>query len=100
MPDDELRALTEGIALEKAERAARKIAEKEGFLGILKLVRIRRKDEGLAGTRARALKITNDYSGQWGQYPRETAKTRSPDSSFRRAGRPVRRSSHQRCPLA
>jgi hypothetical protein len=40
VPDDELRALTAGIALEKAERAARKIAEKGGFLGILKLVRI------------------------------------------------------------
>lgn len=40
VPDEEVRALTEGIATEKAERAARKIAEKEAFLGILKLVRI------------------------------------------------------------
>ena len=39
--DDELRALTEAIAIEKAERAARKIAEKEGFLGILTITRIR-----------------------------------------------------------
>jgi hypothetical protein len=39
IPDDELRALTETIAIEKAERAARKIAEKEGFLGILTIVR-------------------------------------------------------------
>lgn len=46
VPDEEVRALTEGIAIEKAERAARKIAEKEGFLGILKLVRIPRKDGG------------------------------------------------------
>ena len=41
VPDDELRALTEDIAIEKAKRAAHRIAEKEGFNGILKIVRIR-----------------------------------------------------------
>ena len=40
VPEEDVRALTEGIAIQKAERAARKIAEKEGFLGILKLVQI------------------------------------------------------------
>lgn len=44
VPDEDVRALTEGIAIEKAERVARRIAEKEGFLGILKLVRLQRKD--------------------------------------------------------
>jgi hypothetical protein len=33
VPDVELRALTEGIALGKAERAARKIAERKGSSG-------------------------------------------------------------------
>jgi len=40
VPDEDVRALTEGIAVEKAERAARRIAEKEGFAGILRIVRI------------------------------------------------------------
>jgi hypothetical protein len=42
IPNDELRVFTEAIAVEKAERAARKIAEKEGFLGSLKIVRQRK----------------------------------------------------------
>jgi hypothetical protein len=40
VPDEDVRALTEGMAIEKAERAAKKIAEKEGFAGILRIVRI------------------------------------------------------------
>jgi hypothetical protein len=40
VPDEDVRALTEGIAVEKAERAARRIAEKEGFAGILRIVRV------------------------------------------------------------
>ena len=40
VPDEDVRALTEGIAVEKAERVARRIAEKEGFAGILRIVRI------------------------------------------------------------
>jgi hypothetical protein len=39
LDDGSLRALTEEIAVGKAERAARAIAEREGFLGILKIVR-------------------------------------------------------------
>jgi len=48
VPDDELRALREDIAIDKAERAARRIAEKEGFQGILKVVRVRRGTEAPA----------------------------------------------------
>jgi len=40
VPDEDVRALTEGMAIEKAERAAKKIAEKEGFAGILRIVRV------------------------------------------------------------
>jgi len=40
VPDEDVRALTEGIAVEKAERVARRIAEKEGFLGNLRIIRI------------------------------------------------------------
>jgi len=40
VPDEDIRALTEGIAVEKAERAARALAEREGFAGILKIVRV------------------------------------------------------------
>jgi hypothetical protein len=40
VPDEDVRALTKKIAIEKAERVARRIAEKEGFLAILRIARI------------------------------------------------------------
>jgi hypothetical protein len=45
VPDEDVRALTEGIAIEKAERVARRIAEKEGFLAILRITRISNADD-------------------------------------------------------
>lgn len=40
VPDEDVRALTEAIAIEKAERVAKKIAEEEGCAGILRIVRL------------------------------------------------------------
>ena len=44
VPDEDVRALTKEIAIEKAERVARRIAEKEGFLAILRIARISNDD--------------------------------------------------------
>jgi hypothetical protein len=38
LDDGSLRALTQRIAIEKADRAARKIAEREGFEPVIKIV--------------------------------------------------------------
>ena len=45
LPDEDVRALTKEIAIEKAERVARRIAEKEGFLAILRIARISSADD-------------------------------------------------------
>jgi len=45
VPDEDVRALTKEIAIEKAERVARQIAEKEGFLAILRIARISNSDD-------------------------------------------------------
>lgn len=45
VPDEDVRALTKEIAIEKAERVARRIAEKEGFLAILRIARISNADD-------------------------------------------------------
>ena len=45
VPDEDIRALTKDIAIEKAERVARRIAEKEGFLAILRIARVSKSDD-------------------------------------------------------
>ncbi len=45
VPDEDVRALTREIAIEKAERVARRMAEKEGSLAILRIARISNADE-------------------------------------------------------
>lgn len=45
VPDGDVRALTKEIAIEKADRAARRIAEKEGFLAILRIAHISNADD-------------------------------------------------------
>jgi hypothetical protein len=45
VPDEDVRALTKEIAIEKAERVARRIAKKEGFLAILRIARISNADD-------------------------------------------------------
>jgi hypothetical protein len=45
VPDEDVRALTKEIAIEKAERIARRIAEKEGFLAILRTARVSNADD-------------------------------------------------------